>query len=391
MVLLTAMAIIATGCTKPDDLNSGSGGNNGGSDNEGGNNGGGHYNGNYEYVDLGLPSGTLWATFNVGAEKPEDYGDYFAWAETQPKTVYSWSTYKYSNGGDENNPNLIKYSTSSNYYGYNGFVDGLSTLLREDDAATANWGNEWCTPTIEQWNELRLNSTQTNTTQNGVYGTLCTASNGNSIFLPAAGYLLDDISLYPGVNGFYWANSLIQNYPQNALQTTWGQWNDGSSGAYFRRSGLSVRPVRYTNNNGGGNNGGGNEGGELLTVTDFEWYKYGSSTSGLEEYGLYWQGNYKDVNAHIKPLDGVTLFSFNSSTWDATITNSEKAALFANDGQIIDLYHNVSVMYYNSTYDDVIGTKMPDGTLHLIHVTNCTVGESNPPYGFSYHIYGQSK
>ena len=129
---------------------------------------------------------------------------------------------------------------------------------------------------------------------------------------------------------------------------------------------------------------------EPLDIVDFEWYRQNGHASGLDEYGLYWHGNYKDeTKAHIKPLEGVTLYSFNSSAWDATITNDEKEALFANEGQIINEYNNVSVMYYNSLYDDVIGTAMPDGTLHLIHVTRCIIetGSSGPRV----YIYGESK
>ena len=92
----------------------------------------------YAYVDLGLPSGLLWATCNVGADNPEDYGDYFAWGETQPKdVVYYWSTYPYCNGSYNT---LTKYCNNSNY-GYNGFTDDLTILLPEDDAATANSGS----------------------------------------------------------------------------------------------------------------------------------------------------------------------------------------------------------------------------------------------------------
>ena len=132
ILLLGLSMAIMTSCTKDPD-NGGNSGNNGGGNN------GNTYNG-HEYVDLGLPSGTLWATCNVGATTSEIYGDRFAWGETQPKTTYTWSNYKYSNGGDDDNPNLTKYSLNSIFgcCGYNGFVDDLSTLLSEDDAATAN-------------------------------------------------------------------------------------------------------------------------------------------------------------------------------------------------------------------------------------------------------------
>ena len=109
------------------------------------------------YVDLGLPSGTLWATCNVGAETPEGYGDYYAWGETEPKTTYNWSTYQYANGTSLDDLQLTKYC-SQFFFGYDGFTDNLTTLLPEDDAATVNWGAGWCMPTADQWGELLDNT-----------------------------------------------------------------------------------------------------------------------------------------------------------------------------------------------------------------------------------------
>ena len=194
-------------------------------------------NKDYDYVDLGLPSGTLWATCNVGATTPEGYGDYFAWGETESKTTYNWSTYRYSNGKYDQ---LTKYCNKSNY-GYNGFIDSLNVLQSGDDAATANWGNRWCTPTKEQWQELLDNTTSAWTTQNGVNGILFTASNGDSLFLPAAGYRWDDGVYEVGSVGDYWSSSLYTDYPQNA----WDFYFH-SDGLYYseRVIGLSVRAVR---------------------------------------------------------------------------------------------------------------------------------------------------
>ena len=394
MVLLTAMVIIATGCTKPDDPNSGNGGNNCGNDNEGGNNGGGHYNGNYEYVDFGLPSGTLWATFNVGADRPESYGDFFAWAETSPKTTYDWNSYKYTYGGDQHS--LTKYCYKFSY-GYNQYFDTLYILEPCDDAATVNWGNGWCTPTLDQWLELYSNTIVSVDTLNGVEGRRFSGNNGKSLFLPRAGYckgeaLRDVLSKFQ-----YWTCKLYHDYsfggdPRDAYVfalygNEWSPLKDVQS----RYWGLPVRPVRYTNNNGGGNNGGGNEGEELLTITDFEWYREGSSQGvGLDDYGLYWVNNAKPVCAQIKPLDGVTLYNFDSSVWNATETEDDKAALFSNSTNTIEVYNNVSV-WASATYDDVIGTRKADGSMHLIHVTNCVIGDYQSGVGYSYHIYGQSK
>ena len=192
----------------------------------------------HEYVDLGLPSGLLWATCNVGATSPEDYGDYFAWGETTPKDTYNWSTYQYCNGAYNT---LTKYCTNADY-GNNGFVDNLTTLFPEDDAATANWGSGWRMPTKEEWQELRDNTTVTWTTQNGVNGRLFTASNGNSLFLPAAGYRSSSSLTYAGSYGGYWSRSLSADYPDGAWSFgfTNGGYGMSSLGRYC---GFTVRPV----------------------------------------------------------------------------------------------------------------------------------------------------
>ena len=192
----------------------------------------------YVYVDLGLPSGLLWATCNVGAEAPEDYGDYFAWSETQPKDTYNWSTYQYCNGSQNT---LTKYCNNSSY-GYNGFTDDLTTLLPEDDAATANWGSEWRMPTMEEWQELYNNTTVTWTQQNGVNGRLFTASNGNSLFLPAAGCRDGSGFISAGGSGYYWSSSLDTGYPVRACYFGFhsGGYGMGRSSRHF---GYTVRPV----------------------------------------------------------------------------------------------------------------------------------------------------
>ena len=200
--------------------------------------------GNHAYVDLGLPSGLLWATCNVGADNPEDYGDYFAWGETQPKDTYNWSTYQYCNGSSST---LTKYCSNS-IFGYNGFTDDLTTLLPEDDAATANWGSDWRMPTNEEWQELYQNTTQTWTTRNGVNGRLFTAPNGNSLFLPAAGSRDNSYLGYAGSYGGYWSSSLDTDDPYRARDFSF------NSAIYYmdydyRYSGRSVRGVRSSRQN----------------------------------------------------------------------------------------------------------------------------------------------
>ena len=190
-----------------------------------------------DWVDLGLPSGLLWATRNVGATSPEDYGDYFAWGETTPKSVYDWTTYIYCNGDYDQ---LTKYCNKWSY-GYNDFTDNLTILQPGDDAATANYGGR--TPTFAEWLELKNNTTAQWTTQNGVEGQLFTGTNGNSLFLPAAGYRWVSSLYLAGEEGSYWSSSLYSDNPSVA----WGfDLGSGYWGIYYhsRGRGQSVRAVR---------------------------------------------------------------------------------------------------------------------------------------------------
>lgn len=198
----------------------------------------------HEWVDLGLPSHTLWAKCNVGANSPEECGNYFAWGETTPKDNYSWITYKYSMGSFQT---LTKYCYQSDY-GYNGFRDNLKELLPVDDAATANWGSGWQMPSVAQQVEL-INTEYTTTAwtiQNGMYGRLITSnSNGNSIFLPATGYYeyREDMStsLRDVGGGHYWSRSLDGSDSAHDLRFASGGFGCSS---YYRECGLCVRPVR---------------------------------------------------------------------------------------------------------------------------------------------------
>lgn len=198
----------------------------------------------HEYVDLGLPSGTLWATTNVGASTPEEYGDYFAWGETTPKEIYDWNTYQWCNGRWNK---MTKYCTISTH-GDNGFTDGKTELDPEDDAATANWGPQWCMPTYEQQEELRTMCTWTWTTSNGVDG-FRVSRNGKSIFLPAAGYHFTNNYYRPGEMGYYWSRTLGSSRSYYANYIYFYSMN-GSEGidAYYgdRDSGFSVRAVRVS-------------------------------------------------------------------------------------------------------------------------------------------------
>ena len=187
----------------------------------------------HEWVDLGLPSGTLWATCNVGANSPEEYGDYFAWGETESKEVYSWETYKWFSG--PTNETITKYCTN---------VDNKTELDPEDDAAYANWGPKWRMPTLAQLLELIDNCTGIWTAMNGVDGYQITGPNGATVFLPAAGYCYNDGFLKNvGPIGSYSSRTLHSNgqYDAYGLYFDSGDWHSSYG---FRGIGRSVRPVR---------------------------------------------------------------------------------------------------------------------------------------------------
>ena len=196
----------------------------------------------HEYVDLGLYSGTLWATCNIGASAPEEYGDYFAWGETEPKETYTWENYKWCEGS---------YSTMTKYcahtdYGYNGFTDGKRSLELEDDAAYVNWGPEWRIPSLEDEKELVKNCTWTWTTINDVKGYQVTGPNGNSIFLPAAGYSHDGSLNRAGYDGFYWTRTLTFFASNSASLMDFLEGYTHWANYLHRYYGCTVRAVRVS-------------------------------------------------------------------------------------------------------------------------------------------------
>ena len=189
----------------------------------------------HEYVDLGLPSGLKWATCNVGANNPWEYGGYYAWGETEEKSNYDWSTYKWCNGSYDSQ---TKYCTDSYY----GRVDNKTILDPEDDVAHVKWGGTWRMPTLDEQKELLNKCTWNWTTQNGVNGYKVTGPNGNSIFLPAAGCRYGTGAYDRGGSGGCWSSSLYSSYSDYAYYLYFGcgnhYWDDGS-----RYNGHSVRPV----------------------------------------------------------------------------------------------------------------------------------------------------
>ena len=207
-------------------------------------------------IDMG--NGLKWANMNVGARTETDYGDYFAWGENMTyyqegysqenpcthwiggKTGYNWDSYSLCNG---TNTSMIKYCTSDSY----GNVDNKTELERINDAASANWGGNWRTPTDAEWTWLRENCTWTWTTQSGVNGMLVQSNvagyTDNTIFLPAAGYRYRAGLSSAGSDGYYWSSSLYESYSNLARYVFFS--SGGVSGySDSRIYGLSVRPVQ---------------------------------------------------------------------------------------------------------------------------------------------------
>ena len=287
---------------------------------------------NYEYVDLGLPSGTLWATCNVGASSPEEYGDFFCWGETDgKKDYYEYANYKYCMGS---HLTLTKYCNNSEY-GYNGFTDGKTVLEPEDDAATVNMGEDWCTPSIDQLDELKQ-CTRKWTEQNGVGGILFTGPNGNQMFLPAAGLAWRDDPQWLYM-GRYLSNKCYEGfcptviylgfyYYQSAIEIT-------SSGGR-REYGCPVRAVRvlsevYT---------------EFVEETGTLTYYYDTqraSRSGVTE--LYDPINYPD-NVRFKDyFDKVKKVVIDPSMKDAPLTSFRNMSYGGMDSETLTSYVLINV------------------------------------------------
>ncbi|MGM9745349.1 MAG: hypothetical protein ACI30H_00065 [Paludibacteraceae bacterium] len=194
----------------------------------------------HDYVDLGLPSGLKWATCNVGATAPENYGNYYAWGETKTKapTTYHWVSYKWC----DYYCLLTKYCNNA-YYGSDGFTDTRTMLTSTDDAAHTNWNGAWRMPTDAEWTELREQCEWIWTILNDVTGYRVHGPNGNSIFLPAAGCCRYDGLSDAGLSGYYWSSSLRTEDPRYAWDVRFGP-NSVNRSIYGERDyGQSVRPV----------------------------------------------------------------------------------------------------------------------------------------------------
>ena len=186
----------------------------------------------YEYVDLGLPSGLKWATCNVGASSPEEYGDYFAWGETQPAPGFNYIE-----------SNCATYGLSISELQSQGYIDNEGNLTSSHDAATANWGGSWRMPTKAELQELIDKCTWEWTMQNGVNGYKVTGTNGNSLFLPGAGFY-EGSSLGYVSTGYYWSSTPDVSYFDYYAYCLYFYYGGEYVDWYYNRIyGLTIRPI----------------------------------------------------------------------------------------------------------------------------------------------------
>ena len=303
----------------------------------------------HEYVDLGLPSGTLWAKTNLGASAQEGYGNYYAWGETTTKTTYSWSNYKYCSGTSSTVQDLGKSICGTSY-----------------DAARALWGSDWRMPSVDQMNELINKCTLQLKTVNGVKGLAFKGPNGNSIFFPIPGYKYDSTTTGKGSETYYWSGTKdLLNQDKTRAICLYIKITSSSAKVETktaqRRTGLPIRPVRssttpvtptptetlqlvdlglsvkWANMNVGAtassDKGGYYAWGETATKSKYSWatYKYCSGTaSSCQNIGSDISKNatydkaFKDNSSYCLPTVAQWNELITKCTWTAATVNGVK-------------------------------------------------------------------
>lgn len=259
----------------------------------------------YEYVDLGLPSGTLWATRNVGANRTSDAGLFFAWgditghgADVSDGYLFNWENYVWCNVvGDE--AYFTKYCTDSNR-GKNGFTDGKYSLDPEDDAAYVTWGPEWRMPTKRQQDELKEECEWILVDEDGFKGYEVKGPNGNSIFLPETGWRIDDMLLDGGA---YWSRTFDPESMGGAYYIGFDEWGEYIYGG--RLDGQCIRPVVYV----------------LYSISVPESFENGSVTCDRDE-----AGEDDTVILTVTPDDGYVLETLTVTTDGGTPSGAPKHA-----------------------------------------------------------------
>lgn len=302
-----------------------------------------------EAIDLGLPSGTLWASWNLGATKPEETGDYYAWGETNRKEIYDLNTYQ--NWNDANGDGRLQ----------SGELSSPSIIAgTKYDAATVNWGAEWYTPTYKQVEELLNNTTSEWVTENGVDGRRFTSNtNGNSIFLPVTGFRQGSSLRYTNLGG-YWSSTESNADYCGANYLVFGESYAYCSGDSPYR-GYIIRPVKgsslpdyskerdelvklYNSTNG-----------DSWTHND----NWCSSKSPAQWYGI----TYDKYNEHVEYIK----LANNNLTGSISIKGFEKLRNIDIKG------NNISSLTIDSclTLDLGYGFRLDDITLDFLHINNC--------------------
>ena len=302
------------------------------------------------WVDLGLPSGKLWAEVNVGANNPEDYGDFFAWGETAPKTTYNWGNYAYGSGQYA----LTKYVTNP---GYGSTYDHKAELEAIDDAATVNFGAGAYTPTSADWQELNNNTYTVNTTRNGVRGHLITGPNGNSIFLPLAGMSNGSVGSY----GYYWSATLHNTNYNAYYQYLQNSTTSRSNSSSYRCNGLSVRAVR--------NDGAG------LTQYTINAVPANASQGSVTGGGTY--GAYTRI-----ALRAVPTLGYRFRQWSDGNTDNPRSVTVTGNATYTAQFEEYELNY--------IDLGLPSGTLWAEANLGATAPEKNPPYDWSTYRFSQN-
>jgi hypothetical protein len=302
-----------------------------------------------EAVDLGLPSGTKWASFNVGATKPEEYGGYYAWGETEEKERYDWDTYIHCDGASNTCHDLGSDISGTQY-----------------DIAHVKWGGNWCMPTYEDFEELNDNCTSEWTTLNGVNGRKFTGPNGNSIFLPAAGSYWHSNLSQAGSNGEYWSSTLSWDSFARGFSFYSGRTQFFSCDCYV---GNSVRPVMHT---------------PTLTISiravfmEVDECTTIKITDGSGDYTV----ENVDGNVAVATLQGTTITINAYSIGDASVVVTD-----VNTGQQITVTVTVMRRVLLDIPGEAIDLGLPSGTKWA----SCNVGTTTPEEYGGYYAWGETE
>ncbi len=340
-------------------------------------------NNNHEYVDLGLPSGLLWATCNVGASSPEDYGNYYAWGETEPAPNNNYSS-----------SNCATYGLDNSQLQSQGYIDSEGNLTAQHDAAAANWGGDWRMPTYSEQEELLNNCTWTWTTQNGVNGYKVTSKvNSNYIFLPAAGCRVGSSLSRDGSDGYYWIPShyvLSEAYYLNFHIFGYSIFSE------YREYGLSVRPVCGGDFEGPAAQYAFVETSEVTDITSNSAICGGNVTtdngSAVTAKGVCWSTNQNPTIEDNKTTNGNGVGTFTSNMTNLEPNTTYYVRAYATN-EVGTAYGEERTFKTLAAYSPATGTSNGYGYVDLglsVKWATCNVGASSPEEYGNYYAWGET-